>query len=258
MCTQGSPPLRVLTLLLTIALLTSLGAPATADSFLTDETFFPVYEEQMARLEALSWDSTGQALAALDEESDPLFHMRLITQAYFHWAMEPETEELRQEFLDALGERTADSLYDYLPLLDFGYALMVLDDDLNGLWFLEKARWLPPQEAPESEQAPPVEERDEPALFLALALCYAQTDAFLFGNPWPETTNLKREAVLNVTKAADSASRSPNKLAYAAGLAAVLDYLSYYEGFTQPLEEAGVYSRVDALWADTEDSGEWQ
>jgi len=238
---------RFLTLVLSPVVLALAATLAAADSFLTDETFFPVSEQQLQRLDGLSWQSATDPLAALDEEQDALFHMRLITRAYFQWTMEPDKEDLVYDFLGTLLDRAIDREDDYLALLDTGYASMVLADDLNGLISLEQARWVLPEEVAEGEEVPPAEERDDPGVFLALALCYAQTDAFLFQNPWEETTNLKRESVLDLEKATDAASRSPQQAAYAEALANVLDYMSYYDGFAEPLQEADLASRIGPL-----------
>lgn len=248
MFARGGAPLLLVTVSFALSALFTVGTCAQADSFLTDETFFPISEEQSQRLEALSWESTIEPLAALDEDADPLFHMRLITRAYFQWAMEAETADLAEEFVSVLDQRARDAGDDYLRLLDLGYAVMVLYDDLNGLRVLEAASVQPSEEAAESEEAPPVTERAEPAVFLALGLCYAQTDGFVLGKLWSETTNLKREAVLDLQKAADYAFGHPQQASYAEALALVLDYMSYYEGFSEPLQQADLASQVEALF----------
>jgi len=242
-------PVLLCALLLSAVPLACLALPANADSFLTDETFFPIADEQSQVLQALSWDSAADVAAALGNDPDPLFHMRLITQAYFQWTMAEAAEaDKSDDFLSTLDEQIPESAdADYLPLFDLGYAMMVLQDDLNGLGVLEATRRIPTEEPAGFEEAAPAQEREEPAVFLALALCYAQTDAFLFGNSWEEPTNLKREAVLNLQKAALYANGSEAQERYAEGLTNVLNYMNMYPGFADPLAEGDVAAAIEAL-----------
>jgi len=229
--------LRHLALLAPCLLLFALATPALPDSFLTDEGFFPLSETQLQRLDSLSWQSLDGPLAALRDDPDPLFHMRLITRSYFKWLIEEERLDLALDFLDALSmpvyETDAPAP---LARLDYGYACLLLADDLNGLAHLEAACARPGEQSEGDGPAP----AEDPGVYLALALCYAQADTFILQKPWEHPTGIKLEAVRSLHRAAALALAHPKRAAYQESLSRILDYMFLYEGFVPLLLEYDV------------------